>query len=520
MTDPVQRPEDAKQGNYTQIELADNSIVADSVQLSGSELVKNIGNRTLKNLSDNTGNTEFSASGIYRVKRPNRLFIVSGRLGKYNDLEETNVVLRKIDGKWKTGNVMGFLGYKDERLTITSRFLKESDEGELGKPSRDYFLQYMLQKVLGWKQNLVNLLANDDRNAQIFDLLLLLFPQKLHQALLKGSYREYVRKEHNDTSVRGVLTFNEYIKYDAHQHPDRIWYRTSELSPDNDLMQLIRHTIEVINSFFGELGRAVLSDYRVVQDIKTVRMETNPSYNRCRRDELIKRNKAKTVRGSYAVEEYFDLKELCIAILEHRNVGLAGRDDDELSGVLFDGAWLWEEYINKLFQENKTLKGKMFHPENRTKKGQQKLFAKTKGVPRKVGEIYPDFISNDGRTVIDAKYKRTTGIYGRDYQQVLAYMIRFGAEHGYYVHPLEVGEKEEIVTMNVLKGIDTSCCTDGTALNPDTDIQQVWVKKVGLRIPRNAEDYECFCNLMKEEERKLIDGILHDSDGDGNENDG
>ena len=23
-----------------------------------------------------------------------------------------------------------------------------------------------------------------------------------------------------------------------------------------------------------------------------------------------------------------------------------GRDDDEIYGVLFDGAWLWEEYLN------------------------------------------------------------------------------------------------------------------------------------------------------------------------------
>lgn len=52
-----------------------------------------------------------------------------------------------------------------------------------------------------------------------------------------------------------------------------------------------------------------------------------------------------------------------------------------------------------------------------------------------VGEIYPDFISEDGSFILDAKYKFATGINAGDYKQMLTYMMRFGAQRGCYLQP-------------------------------------------------------------------------------------
>ena len=54
-------------------------------------------------------------------------------------------------------------------------------------------------------------------------------------------------------------------------------------------------------------------------------------------------------------------------------------------GILFDGAWLWEEYINILLSSH------LYHPKNKSKFGAQQLFSDGKGL------IYPD---SEGQVLI------------------------------------------------------------------------------------------------------------------------
>lgn len=70
-----------------------------------------------------------------------------------------------------------------------------------------------------------------------------------------------------------------------------------------------------------------------------------------------------------------------------------GETDEEICGILFDGAWLWEEYLNTILQ-----KEGFKHPENKKHKGGIYLFEDHSGIR------YPDFYK-DG-IVLDAKYKR------------------------------------------------------------------------------------------------------------------
>ena len=57
-----------------------------------------------------------------------------------------------------------------------------------------------------------------------------------------------------------------------------------------------------------------------------------------------------------------------------------GESSDEICGILFDGAWLWEEYVNTILS-NHGFK----HPENKLHKGGIYLFDDHSGIR------YPDF---------------------------------------------------------------------------------------------------------------------------------
>ena len=152
----------------------------------------------------------------------------------------------------------------------------------------------------------------------------------------------------------------------------------------------------------------------------------------------------------------------------------------QIFGILFDGAWLWEEYVGSLIGDI------FYHPMNKGGKGAQRLFGGN------IGLIYPDFISRniDGRIIADAKYKPAANIGNRDYLQVLAYMFRFDAKAGCYLYPDAEGIDDSLLWMN--KG-----STYEANVTPRDDI---CITKHGLKIPIDAENYDGFVTRMKESE--------------------
>jgi 5-methylcytosine-specific restriction endonuclease McrBC regulatory subunit McrC len=167
-----------------------------------------------------------------------------------------------------------------------------------------------------------------------------------------------------------------------------------------------------------------------------------------------------------------------------------GESDDEICGILFDGAWLWEEYVNCLVSD-------MFHhPMNKAGKDGQWLFT---GEKRVTGKIYPDFIGKDNykNLIADAKYKPLTNIQGRDYLQVLAYMFRFDATKGIYFYP--EAQKEEDLLLKLNRG------SSFTQVIPREDIYLI---KHGLKIPQAAENYQDFRTQMNRAEEDFKSGLL------------
>ena len=71
-------------------------------------------------------------------------------------------------------------------------------------------------------------------------------------------------------------------------------------------------------------------------------------------------------------------KNFCLMILNREEHGL-GYQEQKIHGILFDVAWLWEEYVHTLLPKD------FIHPRNKEKKGGISVFS---GGKRKV---FPDF---------------------------------------------------------------------------------------------------------------------------------
>ena len=424
----------------------------------------------LLKIKDNSGlkKDRFSDIGILTDKIANKtlgqleregVFVFPGVVKNAKDITEDQMILQGTNGIYRSGNVMGFLGCGDERLIIESRFCGEGD---------DYFFQYLLDRVLDFP-NLVNLETDADQDNRLFNFLLFLFPYYLKTAMRKGLFKEYIRYEYNDENVRGTIDIARHIKKNI-PFTGRVAYSQREFSYDNSLTELARHTIEFIKG--KPYGNNLL--VKVKDEVKLV-INATPGYRVCDRQKIVEENKKNTVRHAY-YREYLALQRLCLLILRHQKhqIGYGSR---QIYGILFDGAWLWEEYVCSLIEDT------FYHPMNKGSKGAQRLF------DGNVGLIYPDFISRDSETriIADAKYKPIDNIGNRDYLQVLAYMFRFDAKTGFYLYPEADGADDLKLWMN----------RGSTFENNVAPREDISIIKHGLKIPADAADYNEFVEKMK-----------------------
>ena len=393
------------------------------------------------------------------------LFIFPEAIKKVEDLTRDQMILQEFNGKYRTGNIMGFIGYGKERLIIQSRFCNDKE---------DYFLSYLLERVLNIP-NIVSLDADTSSDKRLLNFLLFIFPKYLENAIRKGLYKQYIHKKYNDTNIKGKIDIPRHLTKNT-PFIGSIAYSQRLFSYDNMLMELIRHTIEFIKS--KSYGSIILSDIK--EELKLI-VNATQSYRTCDRQKIIEQNKKNPIRHAY-FREYSALQRLCILILKSEKHDI-GSGIQNSYGILFDGAWLWEEYINILLSSH------FYHPKNKSKFGAQQLFSDGKGL------IYPDFISKstDPRLIVDAKYKPIENIRGRDYLQVLAYMYRFDISKGYYIYPDSEGQVPIVLNLN--KG---STYENNVSARDDVNII-----KLGFKIPNKSADYDDFKMQIHESELVL-----------------
>ena len=394
------------------------------------------------------------------LSQDERVFIFPNDLKNSPDLEKDQKIFETVNQEIKTGNVIGFLGCGQERLTISSRF---SDE------YNDHFLHYLLQKVL--HINLTSLdvaLSSEDK---LYQLLMYLFPKYLQAAIRKGLYKEYHRFSYNDSHVKGVIDVRNHLKKNL-PFTGNIAYTTREFTYDNPLMQLVRHTIEYIKNQKG-IGQGVLDNLLTSRENVAEIVRVTPSYKLADRAKIIRRNQSKLLRHAY-FHEYRKLQELCLMILNQEKHGL-GYQDQNIHGILFDVAWLWEEYVHTLLPKD------FIHPRNKEKLGGISVFSVGKR------KVYPDFYQEELKIVLDAKYKKLEftekGINREDLFQLISYSYILEAEKAGLVFPSE----DKVVDNEIGK-----LAGYGALL-----------KKWSIQISRESSSYSEFCEMMENSEESF-----------------
>jgi len=331
-------------------------------------------------------------------------------LNEYKDDIDKGVIFEINKNQLYTNNIMGFIGVGDTQLKIGSRF----DQGRC-----DLFMQYMLARVLSI--NMFDLQYSFSQDS-IFDFSLFLFPFFLKKALAQGIYKTFKTYERNDMKLRGVLDVNRHIRLN-YPITTAVAYKAREKTYDNEITQLIRHTIEHIKS--TPYGTSILNcDDETKEGVMQITQATG-SYSSRERTSIINKNLKPKIHPYYS--EYEPLRKLCMQILRHDEIKY-GKDKERVYGVLFDGAWLWEEYLSTIMPQG------IQHPKNKERKGGFSLFT-NKGAWR-----YPDFWG-DG-IVLDAKYKRygDTDIWNvdrDDLAQIISYMYVESAKVGIVLCPVE-----------------------------------------------------------------------------------
>ena len=398
------------------------------------------------------------------------VFVFPETVKDAEDISRDQMILQSVNDTYRASNVMGFLGCGDERLIIESRFCGEGE---------DFFFQYLLDKVLDFP-NVVDLESNANQDNRLFNFLLFLFPYYLKTAMRKGLFKKYIRCRYNNGNVKGTIDVARHIEKNT-PFVGNVAYSQREFSYDNCLMELVRHTIEFVKR--KPYGNNLL--VKVKDEVKLV-VNATPGYEPYDRKKIIEQNKKNTVRHAY-FREYLALQRLCLLILQHQKHQI-GTGSRQIYGILFDGAWLWEEYINSLIKDT------FYHPMNKNGAGAQRLF------DGNVGLIYPDFISRNSETriVADAKYKPIDNIGNRDYLQVLAYMFRFDAKAGYYLYPEAAGTDDKKLWMNCGSTYEKN-------VTPRDDVS---VTKHGLKIPVDALNYAEFSVRMKTCEQEFKSALI------------
>ena len=403
------------------------------------------------------------------LSQEDNIFIFPNDLMNSPDLDKDQKILETVNQEIKTGNVIGFLGCGQERLTISSRF---SDE------SNDHFLHYLLQKVLNI--NLTSLDVGLSQEDRLYQLLIYLFPKYLQAALRKGLYKEYQRFSHNDSNVKGVIDVGNHLKRNV-PFMGNIAYTTREFTYDNSLMQLIRHTIEYIKNQ-KIIGQGLLDNLLTSRENVAEIVRITPYYKLADRAKIIRGNQSKPIRHAY-FHEYRKLQELCLMILNREKHGL-GYQEQKIHGILFDVSWLWEEYVY-------TLLPKVFiHPRNKDKTDGISVFLNDKNHEnrkRRDRKVYPDFYDRERKIVLDAKYKKLEdtekGINREDLFQLISYS---------YI--LEAGKtwKAGLIFPSIERSVNSEI---GAVAG-----YGVLLKKWSIQIPQKASSYNEFCEMMESSE--------------------
>lgn len=425
-------------GIYT---LRDNTFVSD--EISSKPIITKLVNKSLNELYDEN------------------ILIFPPTLKESDDLDDDNVIFKMSKGKTYSSNIVGLLSDSRDEVKIFSRFSKSEKQ--------DYFLRYMFSKVLNF--NVTNNELNSSEDLSYEKIIIFLFPYYFKNALSKGIYKEYIKRKHNNLNVRGTIDIARHIKNNI-PFEGNIAYNTREFSYDNKLTQLIRHTIEFLETSYSFLFD---SDSEIREKVLILKRYTS-NYSKNSSEKILFENKLNPVKHGY-FEEYAILQKVCIQILDNQKTGF-GQDNQKINGLIFDVAWLWEEYIATIT--------KWDHYGRKSHLKTLRMFEHEDNITNRLR--YPDFVV--GNIPIDTKYKRNLD-NRNDLNQIITYMHILKSNQGVFLQPIDIEVENNIKKLGKLTGFGGEIST------------------YKFIIPQGPSNYEEFVSKIKISESHLVSKFLN-----------
>ena len=379
-----------------------------------------------------------------------------------------------------TNNLMGAIRIKDretgaaQQIEIRSRF--DADE------TKQYFLNYLLSQV--FDVDFMDMIAAGDEH--LLDILLaIIFIQKLRKAVSVGLFKQYRRLDNNDLAFKGRLDLTRHFRQN-YPIGDKLAYTYSAITFDNPINQLLRSTIAKIEKKWP----GMISDQDDLNKYWHILQQATPSWASQKTNNLLLcRECLEPIHHPFFAEYYEDLRVISRLILDDEGLSLYQTSETEVSGVIFDGAWLWEAYLAKVlssvplsFRHHDTnIPGDGFH-----------IFDEGSDESDvEISNMFPDFSCLGNKIILDAKYKRGKS-EREDMYQVMAYMLRTGATRGGLIYP-----PEERVLTHARKTF------------ANVEPKRYWQSFAFAALPENATDAGDYIAGMNEREEKIRNAIKY-----------
>lgn len=189
-------------------------------------------------------------SDLNQIKGSNIITIPSQSRNKNKE------IFSRVNDKLFTYNWVGVLSCRNKGEEIEANYRIEI-RSRFDKDDKQYFLLYLLCSVCGI--NVFDLSVNSESESDYTAIMVLLFLRKLMEAYEDGIYKEYVRKRYNEYDFKGVMDINRHIKIN-NPFLGKTAYSTREYSYDNDILCLIRQTLDYIKDYFPDILKGYLNN--------------------------------------------------------------------------------------------------------------------------------------------------------------------------------------------------------------------------------------------------------------------
>ena len=402
-----------------------------------------------------------------------------------------------ISFRLATGNLMGVLRFcnkENRNKAVQVQALSRFDKGD-----KNYFLNYLLSKVFDVSLGTDEVSSNPE---SILDNLLdLLFIRRLADAAGSvGLFKQYRERRNNDWNFKGRLDLPRHLRENV-PLMQGIAYVKREIEHDVPLNEMILLAAKAVRKRRSDIFDRNEDARKALRDLLVA--IPNPGGVR---DVLRERTCREPVSQPYYREAYEPLRQVAKMILEKEQWSLFADDGDaEVSGVVFDGSWLWEEYVATVLANRGFRHGT--EPVLRVFENKEKRFIPDFYRPNGSGEQGCDI-------VLDAKYKRSNPAGQReDVHQVLCYLLLTGAKFGGLVFPPikseelpkpgENGSSNDNIVEENDKG---GWSKEQVIASPDRERKWRCFSWAPIN-PEDTDSWSSFCEYMQKHETALVEGL-------------